>query len=75
MSAEVYDFYKNSAARKRGIRENGFRLVRGGAADHPDLQLRNVVCGFCGWESGMVDGPTGRALFAGHPCDGGKAAA
>lgn len=74
MSAEVYDFYKNSAARKRGIRENGFRLVRGGA-DDPDLQPRRVVCGFCGETSGNVDGPTGRAWFAAHFCRDGSAAA
>lgn len=35
-----------------------------------DAGLRIVVCGFCGMESPMLDGPTGRAWFRSHECQG-----
>lgn len=44
------------------------RDFRAAAREQADLELRVTICGFCGAESRLLDGPTGRAWFASHEC-------
>ena len=47
-------------------RERGdFRKQRKAFAE---MELRTVICAFCGASSPQLDGPTGRAWFASHEC-------
>lgn len=47
-------------------RDIDFRVV---VREQADLELRTVICGFCGDRSPELDGPTGRAWFASHTCE------